>query len=401
MPVLPALALLLAPPPAKPACRPDDGGLTLDAGLCATVLASDLGPVRHLVVAPNGDLFAAVEGPGGGITALRDADGDGVAETRKRFGPGGGHGIALSATHLYFSTSAAVYRWAWTRGQLEPQGEPEVVVRDLPTGGHRTKSLVLHGDTLFVNVGSQTNSCQAKDRAERSPGLDPCTELETRAGVWAFSATRTGQRLADGTRYATGLRNAVAMAIEPGTRTLWVGTHGRDQLGQNWGYPDSLNAELPAEEVGPAPRGADYGWPFCYYDGRQQRKVLAPEYGGDGQAVGRCRAASTPAVAFPAHWAPIALAFLPPDALGGGAWGGGALVSWHGSWNRAPLPQQGFRVSFVPMQGGKPSGPPRTFAIGRAGETWLRASGLAVAPDGGVYVASDARGTVWKVVRRP
>ena len=166
--------------------------------------------------------------------------------------------------------------------------------------------------------------------------------------------------------------------------TLYAAPHGRDQLGQNWGFSDTQNAELPAEEFMQVNAGDDFGWPYCYYSNDQKKKVLAPEYGGDGQKVGRCTSAKDPVMAFPGHWAPLALAFY-----GGGRFGpkykGGLFAAFHGSWTRAPLPQAGYQVVFVPFANRRPSGEYSTFATAKAGPTGLRASGLAVGPDGSIY----------------
>ncbi len=252
---------------------------------------------------------------------------------------------------------------------------------------------------MYVNIGSKTNSCQKTDRLPASPGNDPCTELEQRAGIWRFSAERLGQRFADGRRFATGLRNAMALASEPGTGALFAAVHGRDQLSDNWGFSNEVGANNPAEELVRVEQGGDYGWPYCYYSNQYKRKVMAPEYGGDGEKVGRCNRAANPVLAFPGHWGPMALAFYNADALGP-EYKGGLFVAFHGSWNRAPLPQEGYRVVFVPFVNGRPTGQYSTFATDKGGPTALRASGVAVAPDGSLYISADQNGKIWKVTRR-
>jgi len=184
-----------------PACDPDNGGITLPAGFCAVVVADQVGAPRHLAVAPNGDLFVALQSRPGGVLALRDTTGDGKADITERFGSEGGSGIALGKGVLYFSSTTTVYRYAIRAGSLVPLGEPDVIVRGLPNGGHAARNLALAADgrTLFVNIGSATNSCQGKDRSNESPGEDPCPELAYRAGVWRFDATKDGQTQANGT----------------------------------------------------------------------------------------------------------------------------------------------------------------------------------------------------------
>jgi glucose/arabinose dehydrogenase len=407
-PALAGLALLLGmrvSPLTNPKCDPDNGGLVLDEGFCATVVASDLGAVRQLTVAPNGDLYAAVSGKSGsgtgGVLGLRDRDGDGKPDERASFGPGGGNDVKVHNGHLYFALDDRIARYQLSGGKLEPEGKPETIVSGLPDdGGHVAKSLALGpGDALYVNIGSKTNSCQKTDRLPASPGNDPCKELERRAGIWRFSASRLDQSFADGRRFATGLRNAMALAVQPRTNALYAAVHGRDQLSDNWGFSDEVNANNPAEELVRVESGSDYGWPYCYYSNQYRKKVLAPDYGGDGKKVGRCVSAKDPLLAFPGHWAPMAIAFYTGDAFGP-KYRDGLFVAFHGSWNRAPLPQAGYRVVFVPFNNGSPAGEYSTFATDKAGPTSLRASGVAAGPDGSLYISADRNGKIWKIVKR-
>jgi len=404
---LAALALLVGmriSPLAGSKCDPDNGGLVLPEGFCATVVASQLGPVRQLAVGPDGDLYAALSGkPGdntGGVLAFRDKDGDGKPDQRASFGPGGGNDVKLHNGYIYYALNDRIVRYRLGDGNLEPGGKEETVVSGLPRdGGHQAKSLAFgSGDAMYVNIGSKTNSCQKTDRLPASPGHDPCTELERRAGIWRFSADRLGQGLADGRRFATGLRNSMALAIQPGTKALFAAVHGRDQLSDNWGFSNEVNANNPAEELVRVESGADYGWPYCYYSNQHRKLVLAPEYGGDGEKVARCTAATNPILAFPGHWAPMALAFYTSDAFGP-KYKGGLFAAFHGSWNRAPLPQEGYRVVFVPFANGRPTGEYSTFATEKSGPTSLRASGVAVAPDGSLYISADQNGKIWKVTK--
>ena len=401
------LALLLGlpiSPLTNSKCDADNGGLVVPEGFCATLVASGLGPVRQLAVGSNGDLYAALSGkPGdatGGVLVFRDRDGDGKPDQRASFGPGGGNDVKLHNGFLYFALNDRVVRYRLDQTKLEPGGDEETVVADLPRdGGHAAKSLAFGtGDAMYVNIGSKTNSCQKTDRLPSSPGNDPCTELEQRAGVWRFSADRLGQRFSDGRRFATGLRNAMALATQPGTGALFAAVHGRDQLSDNWGFSDQVNANNPAEELVQVQQGDDFGWPYCYYSNQYKRKVMAPEYGGDGEKAGRCTSAKNPLLAFPGHWGPMALAFYNSDAFGP-KYQGGLFAAFHGSWNRSPLPQEGYRVVFVPFANGRPAGGYTTFATEKSGPTSLRASGVAVAPDGSLYISADQNGKIWKVTR--
>ena len=394
---------------AKPACAPDNGGITLPAGFCATIFDDEAGTPRNIAVAPNGDVFVNRSSRrAGGVLALRDTNGDGKADVRQTFGDGTGTGIALAPGWIYVEQTTSIVRYPLPAGSLTPNGSAQTIVSGFPPGGHDAHPFVLDGKgNLYVDIGSPSNSCQEKDRAPKVPGKDPCTELDTRAGVWRYDANKTDQQHSGANRYATGLRNAEGLAFNPADGVLYATSHGRDQLAQNWGFTEQQGAELPAEELFKVDRGIDGGWPYCYYDQIQKKKVLAPEYGGDGKQVGRCAGKSEPVVAFPGHWAPMATLFYTGRAFPA-KYRDGAFVAFHGSWNRLPLPQAGFRVSFAPMSRGKFTGTYETFADGFAGgevhampgpsTVAHRPAGLAQAPDGGLYVTDDTHGRIWKIV---
>jgi glucose/arabinose dehydrogenase len=406
-------AVLVASPPQvrKPVCAPDNAGLTLPSGFCALVVAESIGPSRHMVVLENGDLLVAVSGSRGGVRVLRDTTGDGKADVASSFGVGGGTGIAFAGQYLYFATNDAVVRWHWNIGQLTPTGNPDTVVSGLTNRRqHAPKSIVVGSDgMLYVNIGAPSNSCQVQDRSPESPGQDPCPLLDIAGGIWRFDPRRGGQTQTDGQRYATGLRNAVALAVDPGTGSLFAAQHGRDQLAANWPklYNDATSAELPAEVVFRLEAGGDYGWPYCYYDWRRRQNVLQPEYGGDGKTVGRCESTPRPVVAFPGHWAPDGMAFYNSRHFPL-KYRGGLFIAFHGSWNRAPEPQAGYKVMFVPIARGVATGPSEVFADGFAGATVTpqgaryRPTGVAVGPDGSLYVSSDqGEGAVFRILSQP
>jgi glucose/arabinose dehydrogenase len=347
----------------------------------------------------------------GGLLVLRDLDADGVFDQDERWGAGGGNDVVLSAdaAAVYFATADAVLRYPRRNEHLTPFGPADTIVSGLPADrSHTAKSIALGPDgSLFVNIGSPSNACQARDRQPGSPGQDPCPDLESRAGIWRFDGTTTGQTQADGSRFATGIRNTVALRWHPNWNILYGVQHGRDQLHEL--FPDLFtpedNAETPAEEFLRIDQGADFGWPYCYYDGHLGRKVLAPEYGGDGEEVGRCDQAREPLLALPGHWAPNDLEFYTGSHFPE-RYRDGAFIAFHGSWNRAPLPQEGFNVVFVPMRGGIPAGEWEVFADGfRTPEgddrAWsARPVGLAMAPDGSLYVIDSNEGRLWRIVWR-
>ena len=393
-------------------CAPDNGGITVPSGFCALVVADELDRPRHMAVAPNGDLYVALRGgrgAQGGLMVLRDTTGDGRADVRVRIDDEGGTGVELWRDWVYFGRDDAVVRYRLAEGRLEPTGGPEVMVTGLrASGGHAAKPVEITPDgTMFISVGSPSNACQVQDRRAGSPGQEPCVELETNAGIWRFDATVPGQTQADGERYATGLRNTVALEYNEMEGQLYGAVHGRDQLYQNWGelYSAREGAELPAEEFVRIDEGDDFGWPYCYYDPARQEKVLAPEYGGDKSTVGRCASKEDPVVAFPAHWAPNGLAFYDGDSFPS-AYHGGAFIAFHGSWNRAPLPQQGYQVVFVPRSGGDFATDWEDFATGfvdgeKSPAADHRPTGVTVGPDGSLYISDDSGGRIWRVLHRP
>ena len=400
--------------PASPnavACDPNDGGLELADGFCATVVAENLGSTRHLAVANNGDIYAAVRDTTAeaGIVALRDTDGDYAADRTEYFGDGSGTGIGLRDGYLYFGADSAIWRYEKGDGELVPSGDPETIVEDFPEQRqHAVKPFDFDGDGhLYVNVGAPSNACMEETRTKDSPGQDPCPLLQEYAGIWRYQADATGQQHATDARYVSGIRNAVALTWNDAADNLYAVQHGRDQLNQFFPdlYTQKESAELPAEEFFKADEGDNFGWPYCYYDWRKEKKVLGPEYGGDGEEIGRCDQFEDPIQAFPGHWGPNDVLFYDGDQLPE-RYQGGAFIAWHGSWNRAPLPQEGYKVTFTPFDGAEPSGDFKVFADGFTGTDTLqnpgqaehRPTGLAVGPDGGLYVSDDENGTIWRIV---
>jgi len=408
-------------PTSTEACAADNGGITLPPGFCATVFADNIGHARHLVVAPNGVVYVNTWSgryyhndtpPAGGfLVALQDTNGDGRADATMRFGEtreegsAGGTGIALYNGGLFAEVNDRIGRYALPAGAIAPTGAPEVIVSGFPlTGDHPMHPFAIDAQgNLYVDLGSATNACQGQNRMPNSSGIQPCTELETRAGIWRYDANRTGQRFTPAERFATGLRNGEGIAFDAAGR-IFATQHGRDQLAENWPnlYTPEQGANEPAEELVQLEPGADYGWPYCYFDLTQQKLVLAPEYGGDGKKVGLCAEKRGPVAAFPAHWAPNDLVLYDGQQFPA-AYRGGAFIAFHGSWNRAPFPQGGYNVVFQPLADGKPTGPYVVFADGFAGafkepgRAAHRPSGLAVGPDGALYITDDAHGRIWRV----
>jgi glucose/arabinose dehydrogenase/mono/diheme cytochrome c family protein len=406
-----------------PACPQDDSGLKLPAGFCATVFADGIGHARHMAVATNGVVYVNTwsgryygnDTPhaGGFLVALQDTTGSGKADVSQRFGAtvasggAGGTGIGLYGGALYAESNDQIVRYTLQEGSIVPQGAPVTIVSGLPlTGDHPMHPFVIDTDgSLYIDVATATNACQQKNRIPQSPGINPCTELETRGGIWRYDANKTNQTFSPTERFATGIRNAEGFGIDSADR-LFVTQHGRDQLHANWPqfYPPEQEATLPSEELLRLTKDGDYGWPECYYDGVRRRLVLAPEYGGDGgKKVGPCATKLAPIAAFPAHWAPNGMALYDKQQFPA-HYRQGVFIAFHGSWDRAPYPQAGYNVVFQGLSGDHASGRCEIFADGFAGavespgQAAHRPSGVAVGPDGSLYVSDDVRGRIYRIV---
>ena len=391
------------PPTTSATCDAGNGGITLPTGFCATIFADHIGTARHMAVSSSGALYVTITG--GAILALRDTNADGHSDVRVTFGRNGNSGLALRGTDLFADVGPAIVRYRLTGTDLAPSNAatPDTIVKALPTGGHGTRSIAVDANgNLFVNVGSQNNICEG--------GGDPCTQLSTRAGIWQFSSTTVGQTFSSAARFATGIRNAVAITVSPIDGQVYALQHGRDNLFQSFPgmFTAADGAENPAEELFQVSRGDDFGWPYCYYDFRAAKRVLGPEFGGNRSTVGRCSSTKAAIIPFPGHWAPNGILFY-TGTMFPARYRSGAFIAFHGSWNRAPQPQDGYRITFVPASGTSLGAAYETFAEGFAGVSPIanesqaahRPTGLAIGNDGALYVGDDIGGRIWRIVYRP
>jgi len=390
-----------------------NAGLTLPEGFKASMIVESLpGGVREIAPTPEGDIYVKLfrirkNSPiKGGIVMLHD-DGD-KATVKTSFGDFAGSGMYIKNGYLYASSDEEVFRYKLNdKNEVINPNEPEKIVTGLiARNEHEPKAILVDNNgRLFVNIGAFSNSCQEKDRQKGSMGVKGCPVLDSAAGIWMFKADKPNQHYKDGMRYATGLRNVVGMDWNHQDNQLFVMQHGRDQLHDI--FPDlytvKQNAELPAECMYAIKEGDNAGWPFMYYDQIQHKKILAPEYGGDGKKEGDSKFID-PVAAYPGHMAPDGLLFYTGNQFPE-KYKNGAFISFHGSWNRAPEPQAGFFVVFQPFKNGKPDGKWEVFADGFAGSKAQTASGraehrpcgLAMAPDGSIYVGDDNRGSIYKI----
>ncbi|HBH23546.1 MAG TPA: sorbosone dehydrogenase [Cytophagales bacterium] len=393
-----------------PSPDPDNASLKLPQDFGAIIVADNLGRARHLAVDDKNRVYVKLGNTknGNGIMALVDNDQDGRSDSEERFGNFGGTDIKIHNGYLYASSDDAVYRWKMPENGEIPQGDPETIISDFHDGTqHKAKPMAFDKEgNLYVHNGAPSNACMEKLRTPGSPGQDPCPQLEWFGGVWKFDADKPNQKQEDGELYATGIRHFVGMHWNDEVNSLYAVQHGRDQLHQFYPdmYTEQENADLPAEEFFKIEMGDDFGWPYCYYDQFKNQKVLAPEYGGDSETIGRCADKKHPIMAFPGHFAPNDLLFYTGDQFPE-RYKNGAFVAFHGSWNRAPLDQAGYLVAFVPFKNGEPAGEWEVFANGFAGtkniespgDADYRPCGLAQGPDGSLYVADDVQGRIYRI----
>ena len=394
------------------ACVAQPAGVIIKTpqGFVTTTIAANLGRVRHIVANSNGDLFLKLErlNRGRGIIRLRDNNKDGVIDDSLYFGNYIGTGIAIKNGYLYASSNSEVFRYKLTNSKegVDTANVEKIITGLVDKGQHNSKSITLdNAGNIYVNIGAPSNVCQEQDRQQGSKGKTPCPILETAGGIWQFKADKLNQSYKEGVRYATGVRNCVGLDWNTEVNELFITVHGRDMLFQHYPamYNQKQGAELPSETFYMIKKGDDCGWPYVHWDHLQNKKILNPEYGGDGKLAGAVKAI-TPLVGFPGHMAPNALLMYTGNQFPA-RYKNGAFIAFHGSWNRAPEPQEGFYVVFVPMKNGKPTGKWEVFADGFSGMQSVvnlnaakyRPCGLAQAPDGSLYVSDDNKGNIWKI----
>ncbi|WP_183566767.1 c-type cytochrome [Mucilaginibacter sp. SP1R1] len=399
-----------------PVADKNNGGLFLPGNFKAVVVVDSLvGRARHIAVNSNGDVYVKLRFPDstGGNVALRDTNHDGKADIIKKFANyedkgSYGTGMRIHNGYLYFSSEINVYRTKLNPATLVPDGALELIVHDT-NGPHEHDAKPIAFDNkghMFVAFGAPSNACQVQNRVPGSKGIEGCPLLKEYGGIWRFDEAKQNQQQKDGLRYATGLRSVVAMDWNTADSCLYVVAHGRDDLRLQFPKKFSAwqSAVLPAEEFLKVKQGTDAGWPYYYYDPIKKKKLLNPEYGGDGKKEGNGAKYTQPIMAFQAHWAPNDLMFYTGNQFPK-RYKNGAFIAFHGSTNRSPYPQAGFFVCFVPFKNGKPSGSWEIFADGFSGHNTVvsvsdavyRPMGVAMGPDGSLYVSDTEKGRVWRI----
>jgi glucose/arabinose dehydrogenase len=388
-------------------------GVTLPQGFHATVVADGLGAIRHVAVRENGDVYVSTPldpKTSGGIIALR-LDKQHRAVQVERFGNVQGcTGIRFHQDRLYATSGSGVSRFTFKGDALLPDGEPEVIVAGTPEthpGFNRTNRPLAFDDSghLFLGIDASGNLCTEPNTPAGQPpvGLKPCPDIGTRAGVWRFDANKIGQRFpADGEAWVTGIRDMTALDWSPADHALYGIVHGRDTTHRNW--PDLVSEEDDdhvADEMHRMTKGTNVGWPYTYYDGVRKLRLIAPEYGGDGQKTADAGTYATPVLTFHSRRsAPVDLLFYTGTQFPK-PYQKGAFVVLHGTANRS-----GYNVMFVPFDARGVAGQPAVFADGFAqfgqstapgGRAVYRPMGVAMAPDGSLYIADSQKGRIWRV----
>jgi glucose/arabinose dehydrogenase len=326
------------------------------------VFAAGLGKARFMAWSPEGDLLITEMAPSDGkVSILPDRDRDGVADERIIFARGlrNPHGLAFRDGFLYVAEEHRVVRLRWQGGQ--PATElPEVVVPDIPVGGHSTRTIGFGPDgKLYLAIGSSCNVCDERDAR--------------RAAIMQYNADGSSGRV-----YAQGLRNAVGFVWRPGSDELWATNNGSDGLGDDF-PPETLNLVRD---------GDDFGWPYCHNGQRRDE-----QFG----RLGSCDRVTRPAIEVQAHSAPLGLAFYTGGAFPAD-YGGDLLVAFHGSWNRTT--PTGYKVIRARFANGQPTGQTEDFITGwldAAGKHWGRPVDISVGPDSSLYISDDYQGVVYRV----
>jgi glucose/arabinose dehydrogenase len=276
-------------------------------------------------------------------------------------------GLAFHDGYLYVGNTGSLVRFKYTNGDLKAQGEPEKLM-DLPAGGHSTRNVIFNraGTKMYVAVGSQSNNDAGED----------CR----RAAILEFNPDGSGYRV-----FASGIRNPVGLALQPGTDTLWTAMNERDNLGDDL-VPDYATSVKD---------GGFYGWPYSYIGSNYD-----PRYVGAFPEL--VKKAIVPDVLFPAHSAALGITFYTGTRFPQ-RYRNGGFVALHGSWNRSVA--SGYRVAFFPMTNGKP-GPIEDFLTGFLSTDgtngtpitqWGRPVGVLTSRDGALLVSDDTGNKIWKI----
>lgn len=361
-------------------------------GFKIELFADGLSGSRIVRVAPNGDIFVA-ETRAGRIRVLRAADGASRPTDNEIYASGLDRpfGIAFfpagdDPQWVYVANTDSVVRFPYRSGDLKASGRPETIVAELPHGsGHSTRDIVFTPDNarMLVSVGSASNVGEGMGRPPG--GLDAWIGSHALGAAWGDETDRAAVLVfdPDGKNrkvFASGIRNCVGLAIQPGTGTPWCSTNERDGLGD----------DLVPDYVTRVREHAFYGWPWFYIGSHQD-----PRH--PGQRPDLKDQVTIPDVLIQAHSASLGLTFYQGSNFPA-EYRGDAFAAQHGSWNRSK--RTGYKVIRVRLKDGVPTGEYEDFVTGfvvNDSEVWGRPVGVAVAHDGTLLISEDGNGTIWRV----
>jgi len=379
---------------------PDGAQVSVPPGFTVKLFATGLSNPRLLRTAPNGDIFLAETGANR-LHIFRTTPGADAPSVNQVFVTGLDRpfGIAFyppgpNPEWLYVANNNSVVRFPYKNGDLTASGDKQIIVPKLTDshGGHSTRDLAfsLDGKRMFISVGSGSNV--AERMSKKDPAAVQAWEAEHgRGAAWDDETNRADILVTDPEgkeglhTYATGIRNAVGIAVDPSTGTLWDSTNERDALGD----------DLVPDYVSSVKEHGFYGWPW-YYMGNHED----PRHAGERPDL--AGVTLNPDVPVQAHSASLELCFYPTDASGLAAfpadYRGDIFAAFHGSWNR--VMRTGYKVVRVRMNQGVATGEYDDFLTGFVASdanVWGRPVGLAVAPDGALLVSEDGNNTIWRV----
>lgn len=394
-----------------PALAQETDGIKLPPGFHATVVADHLGVLRHIAFRDNDNLYVSTQwnntGTSGDVIAIHLGK-DRVADKTQHFGAMmGGTGLAFYRGALYAASTARVYRYNFHGNSLTPDSEPVIVIDGMAPTRNTARGLAFDGKgNLFVSLGA-TQGANMCVNGNSKTGLKPCPLLETRSGIWRFSASKLNQQFPkDGEKFATGIRDMGALTWSPTDNALYGIMHGRDNTARDFpAVVSPAEDDAIADEMHKVVKGTDFGWPYTYYDGVRKIRLTAPEYGGDNKTAAPSGQYSTPVATFQmTRSSPLDLAFY-TGKMFPAAWRGGAFITRHGSAGPKPN-NKGYDVIFIPFDKNGVAGPEQEFATGFAGPTQAektaakakyRPVGAAVAPDGSLFVTDSSQGRIWRI----
>jgi glucose/arabinose dehydrogenase len=357
----------------KVVARPENAWPQVPPGFKVEQYAAGLSEPRLIRTAPNGDFFVAERT--GDIKIFRGITAQGKPELMATFVSGLKLPFGInfyppgpSPQWVYIGSVHSVVRYPYQNGDVKARGPAEHIA-DLPGSEyHWTRDIQfsLDGKKMFVAVGAASNV----DDPDTTPA-----EKNT-ADILQFNPDGSEMRV-----YASGIRNPVGLAVNPGTGQLWCSTNERDGLGDN----------LVPDYITHVEDGGFYGWPWWYMGGHQDPRHQGKHPELKDKVI-------TPDVILNPHNASLEITFYDGKQFPA-EYQGDIFASEHGSWNRSV--RVGYELIRVPLhQTGHATGEYEDFMTGfviNNTQVWGRPVGVAVAPDGSLLVTDDGSNSIWRI----